>query len=291
MMTTTSSSNTDSPAPEDNNGNDDHSIVSLETSKRICGHMNEDHSVTVYAMARQQLGLWLRQQQQQFHPNDSFRKQYQWWWWWGGNKFPFSNAILKSVTAHGCQIQIILCNGDVCQMVTLDYPFQPPLKKDDKIHEQLRRRFIEIHQQVCRPYLTIGSVIVASIVGLWAVCVRETMNSSIQQPNNNNNNNNMSSNNNRGNVLFLKWMYTEDNTMIPWMVRQIQTGFWMVLVLHCMEALYATYGARSVLKLSWKKTMIWLLSVIVAGFPMTLQLHQLLHLDHQAKQAKKEKNH
>ena len=75
--------------------------ISSEASKRMCAHMNEDHGVTVYAMAK-----------------SSFRLQ-------GGWKL--TDAKMKKVTLQGCEIQAVTCSGDLCEMQRINYPFNPPL--------------------------------------------------------------------------------------------------------------------------------------------------------------------
>jgi hypothetical protein len=91
--------------------------ISAETSKRTCDHMNEDHYVTVHAMAKY-LGA-------------------------------SGDARLKSITLSGCKIQVVSCKGDVCEVQTVIYPFTPPLTSPS----QARSALIAVHDKVCAPRL------------------------------------------------------------------------------------------------------------------------------------------
>jgi len=92
--------------------------ISAEASKRICEHMNDDHAVSVYAMAKS-LGSF--------------------------GRFKLTDARLKKVTLLGCSIQAIKCKGDLCEMKPLFYKFDPPLTSSS----QVRPRMVEVHQKVC----------------------------------------------------------------------------------------------------------------------------------------------
>lgn len=102
--------------------NESSQSISNETSNRICAHMNEDHAVSVYAMAKSKVVL-------------------------PGRQWKISDAFLKKVTMEGCHIQVILCHAMLCQDVKLIYPFDPPLAHPS----QVRSRIIAIHQEVCTP--------------------------------------------------------------------------------------------------------------------------------------------
>jgi hypothetical protein len=116
--------------------------ISAETSKRTCEHMNDDHAVTVFAMAKY-LGAF------------------------------GTDARLKSISLSGCKISVVTCTGDVCEVKTVIYPFTPPLASPS----QARSKLIAIHQKVCAPRLhwlvskpealIICSIIAAMGYGTW----------------------------------------------------------------------------------------------------------------------------
>uniref|UniRef100_A0A7S2KHE9 DUF2470 domain-containing protein n=1 Tax=Leptocylindrus danicus TaxID=163516 RepID=A0A7S2KHE9_9STRA len=96
-------------------------IVSPPVSVRVCKHMNDDHAVSVYGMARDHEG-------------------------WNNTKI--SNAKLKSITSTHYTLSYVTCSGDVCTMqgdVTI--PFDPPLK-DAK---EIKSRLIAEHHRVLSP--------------------------------------------------------------------------------------------------------------------------------------------
>jgi hypothetical protein len=99
----------------------DDSVISAEASKRTCEHMNDDHAVSVYAMARLLLRL----------P--------------AGVKL--TDARLKKVTMDGCHLSVATCRGDLCEMKQLVYEFDPRLESPS----QVRSRLVAVHQKVCEP--------------------------------------------------------------------------------------------------------------------------------------------
>lgn len=110
-----------------------------ETAKRICAHMNEDHAVTVYAMAKRKVEL----------PRKGWK---------------ISDAFLKNITMEGCYLQVIMCHDVLCQDVKLIFPFEPPLADPAKV----RSRIIAIHHEVCQPFSVYASPFFSAIVVLFA---------------------------------------------------------------------------------------------------------------------------
>lgn len=99
------------------------SEISESSSKRMCQHMNEDHAVSVFAMAKSVLSL---------KPG-----------------WKLSGARLKKVSLSGCEIQAITCRKDMCQAHKVFYPFEPPLQTA----EESRSRLVQIHQKETKPKL------------------------------------------------------------------------------------------------------------------------------------------
>jgi hypothetical protein len=122
------------------------SEISAETSKRYCEHMNDDHAVTVYAMAKF-LG--------------------------GFGQLKLTDARIKQVSLTGCSINAITCRGDVCEVKQLFYKFEPPLASPPQARSELQG----IHQKVCAPRLDwfvskpevsiIFSIVAAMGYGTW----------------------------------------------------------------------------------------------------------------------------
>ena len=101
---------------------DDKKYISEETSKRICDHMNEDHAVSVYAMAKRQGPK----------PEPGWK---------------MTSTTLMNVTMDGATINVTFCRGDACRQVPVIYPFTPALTEP----HQIRSRMVAIHHQTCNP--------------------------------------------------------------------------------------------------------------------------------------------
>ena len=97
--------------------------LSAEQSARVCKHMNDDHAVSVYMMARRVVGPSLP----------------------AGWKL--TDAKMKKVTAEGCHLQAITCSGDLCEMKAVVFPFVPILTSA----AQVKPKLVAIHHQVLSP--------------------------------------------------------------------------------------------------------------------------------------------
>lgn len=91
------------------------------TVKRICTHMNEDHAVSVFAMAKQVC-----------KPS-------------GGWKV--TDATMSDVNLAGCQLQVTLCKKQLCRQEKRMYTFVPPITNPAHVKSKL----IAVHHRVCRP--------------------------------------------------------------------------------------------------------------------------------------------
>jgi hypothetical protein len=128
---------------------DDKKVISEEVSHRICVHMNEDHAVSVYAMAKSQGPK----------PEPGWK---------------MTTAILKNVTMTGATIDMIWCRGDACRSVPMIYPFVPPLTEP----HQIRSRMVAIHHHVCRPIYCYDHTLFPAIVVFYLTSLYYTVMSS-----------------------------------------------------------------------------------------------------------------
>lgn len=112
-----------------------------EVSKRICDHMNEDHAVSVYAMAKRVVKL----------PKEKGWK--------------ITSVLLKTVAMDGAELRLTLCRGDACKQQIVTYPFRPPLTEPS----QIRSRMIAIHHRVCTPFSCYHHALFPSVVMFFAV--------------------------------------------------------------------------------------------------------------------------
>ena len=107
---------------DDDSTKDSSSIISVAVSNRMCAHMNDDHAVSVFAMAKSRTasscGSWT-----------------------------ITRSQLTLVTEHGATLQATLCRNSLCKRETIVYPFHPPLTSA----KEARQRLVAIHHSVTRP--------------------------------------------------------------------------------------------------------------------------------------------
>lgn len=97
--------------------------ISPEVSKRICSHMNDDHAISVYAMAKKACE---------------------------NKNSKLTNAKMKSISLSGYKISFVICEDDVCEMKNVMIPFDPPLKSQ----KEARVRIIQDHEAAFTPTLS-----------------------------------------------------------------------------------------------------------------------------------------
>ena len=216
--------------------------ISTETSARICKHMNEDHAVSVYGMARHCVTL----------PT-------------GGWKL--TGAKMKKVTPAGCHLQAIMCNGDLCEMKLVEFPFVPPLATTAEV----KPRLVAIHHQALSPQwqwlytkpLALIFLILCRLFEYGTIVLEcEGMTAYLDQTN------------------WIKQMYPQTEQI----AMAIQFSFYLATVLHILEASYAAYISKICLKLNWTTTVQWNIMVFLVGFPILSEIIALQKIQQQEKQ-------
>lgn len=117
-------------------------IIPPAVSKRICAHMNDDHAVSVFAMAKSLVA----------------------------SRWKVSQSTLLAVTATGAEIRAVLCQNVVCKQEILRFPFDPPLESA----AEARKRLVAIHHAVTQPlvwYKQVVPWIASAIVLAMVYCV------------------------------------------------------------------------------------------------------------------------
>ena len=243
----------------DNSNNDSKSKnsnveISLETSERVCAHMNEDHALSVYAMAKRKVS-W---------PSD-------------GALWKISEASLRSVSMQGCVIQVVLCRQDLCQGQRVMYPFQPPLQNSS----ELRKRLVAIHHEVCRPpwrSIWLGSPLAPTILLGFAgaaycnlVLGLDRLTEHIESSS-------------RLHSLISTCLGSATTFS-----HLVQFVFIFTFFAHTLEVLYVAKASRE-LKFSAATTAAWALQLFAAGFPVLQCFRELVEVDRKCKKARKEKN-
>ena len=220
--------------------------ISAEASKRICTHMNEDHGVTVYAMAAHELtkAKNAKLQQPGWHMTD---------------------ARMQRVTMTSCRLQVFVCSGDMCEMISVDYPFNPPLSSSS----QIRPRLIAIHHQVMTPQiswlitkpvaLVLVLISVAMAHGIFVLGIPQ-FTQVLQDLD-------------EGLGLNLVSTLFGSSAILVWMLQGI---FWFTVVAHIVEGLYAVYHCRTTLKLGLKAQVLWFVLLFLAGYPIMKEFQVLV---------------
>lgn len=229
------------------------SEITPETSKRVCKHMNEDHALSVYAMAKRKLSSL---------PKD-------------GGKWKISEASLLSVSMEGCLMQVVFCRGDLCQVQKVTYPFEPRLKHAS----ELRPRLVSIHQEVCKPHFTsiwltspIASIIAIVFAGSTycaLVLGLDRLTANIE-------------NSARFHSLISTCFGSANNFALL-----VGFVFFFTFSAHALEALSVVIKGQA-LKFSATTTAAWVLQVAVAGFPVFQQFRELHDMNSKSKAAGKE---
>ncbi|CAB9497448.1 expressed unknown protein [Seminavis robusta] len=222
----------------------DSTEVSAETSTRVCTHMNEDHAVSVYAMAKSLLP----------------------------GKKKITDFKLKKVTLKGCEISAVSCQGELCEMHKLFYPFQPPLASA----QEVRPRMVAIHHQVCAPEPTwlvthidaLAVLIVVALLGYGThVIGTDNLTEMIEQAPKLND--------------TISMVFGSASTFSA----AVKYAWIFAIVAHVGEGGYVVYHAKITLKLQTQVIVLWFLMVASVGFPITKEFLELLKV-HQ-KQPKK----
>lgn len=225
--------------------------ISAETSKRVCSHMNDDHAVSVYAMAKAMLQ--------------------------GSAGTKITSATLKSVSLEGCDIAVVTCTGDLCEMKQFTFPFAPPLKSGSEI----RPRMVEIHKQVCAPQISwlfthpdaLAVLIVCALLGYGTHVVGvEELSANIE-----------------GNATINSILSMIFGSA-AFFSRLVKYAWIFAVVAHAGEGLYVAHQAQHALKLEFKSRLLWFGMVCCVGFPITKEFLDLLNV-HQKNSSKEAKGH
>jgi hypothetical protein len=221
---------------------DDDYEISAETSERVCAHMNHDHWVSVYAMAK---SLLLASGKPQI------------------NHSSLSETKLTRIRSDGCHLRAVVCNGDTCEMHPLVYPFHPPLSST----KDLRARMVDIHQELCAPEISwlwtklSCRIILLFVIPIMIMTFGVGMDKSMQILHHAN---------------FLRPPLTMIYGSIDMFRRVTQSSAWTIIVLHLSEAVYVFYHAVRSLKLRWTSALLWFVLIAMVGFPITMEFMDLL---------------
>jgi hypothetical protein len=206
--------------------------------------MNDDHAVSVYAMAKYlgEFGRW-----------------------------KLTDARLKQVSLSGCKISAVTCRGDLCELKPLFYKFEPPLASPSQVRSEL----VAVHQKVCSPRLhwlvskpiALVIFIVLAFMGYGTWMGVPEMTEAI------------------GNAKQLNFYVQKVFGSASVLAELVRFFFYLSVVLHVAEGVWAVYKCQSVLKLKFQASLMWFLTVSVIGYPILSELLALLAIDLVTKQA------
>ena len=244
--------------------------VSSETNERICNHMNNDHAVSIYAMAKQQLMI-------NTNPSNGS----------SSSSKHITEAKLTNVTLDGCTIKVITCSGDFCQQHKILYPFVPPKLTSSN---ELRSKMVQIHHNVTRPHplLIIKHQPIAIVIlfGIGMLLYGTILQYQGESP------------------------QDDDSSILNMILysKICPIVFWLTVLAHCYEMLHTLYYSRFANTvatvattsgdgggeskkpfLSWKNTILWCIVVFIGGFPFWNEFNDLLkyYKEHDNKEQKK----
>jgi hypothetical protein len=207
---------------------------------RICTHMNDDHGLSVYAMAMRSL----------YASGKAGTTSSQ-----SLSKISLKNAKLSDISLKDYTLSYVYCNGDVCSMERVTVPFQQPFMTSPS---DARIRMKEEHERVLTPmwsylYLdpivwiilimtaSVGYAHVYGLDGIWDA------------------------------VPFGCSCCTKAKV-----VKAITGAFYFTIVAHSLEAMYVSYLCRTQAKVSLKSTLMWVVMICLTGYPLTSRYFQLM---------------
>lgn len=229
---------------------DDKKEISDETSKRMCQHMNEDHAISVYVMAREVVSL---------KPG-----------------FKISGVRLKKVTLRGCEIQVVTCCNDLCEPLNVEYKFDPPLQSS----AEARSRLVAIHQQLTKPKLSwfVTKPLVLIILPVWWFLIWASQiagKEDIEKV--------------ASNISLLQFIDPSPEEQVRVFIIFLNFAFFLTFVAHFCEAVFVVDKANSIVKVSPGSMLMWVFCVAAAGFPFLTEYYELYKIGKAARDEKFEK--
>ena len=209
----------------------DNAEISAQTSKRICAHMNDDHAVTVFAMAKTVASI--------------------------KSGWKLSEAKLLKVSLSGCSLRAVTCSGTMCEMQTVDYPFEPHVTSSSEV----RPRLIAVHNSLLLPkfsWLVTKPPAVIIVLILLALSYGEFVLGA------------------DGMKELIDGVKVRHHLSTETIVQTLRFVFWGSLVAHALEGLYGFYQSRTTLKLSLEGQLKWAAILTIAGMPVMQEFTPLI---------------
>jgi hypothetical protein len=213
--------------------------INADESKSLAKTLTESHPATVYGMAKTS-------------PD-----------WTLPSGYSITSLRVKKVTNQKCDIAIMMCRGDLCEMKSGTYHFDPPLQSGKDL---LDNRLKEIHNQVCAPkvhWLATNPLALIVLVtcltlayGTLLVGVDGMVDAFAQAPRLE-----------AGISTIFGSTFIFANCVIG--------AFWFSIIAHAIESGMSYRLCTRVLQLETGPTVTWMVLVFSVGYPILSQLQAL----------------
>jgi hypothetical protein len=220
--------------------------INADTGRKLAKDLNANHPLTVYGMATTSKSL--------------------------SSGAHMTTAKVKSVTNKGCDISLVTCRGDLCEMHNCLYEFRPPLNSA----KELPQRLPAIYNQVWAPRiswlvtkpLALKILVVCGLLGYGTeILGMEGMLALLEQAPHDG---------------FLATVIGS-----PQALCYIVMGAWYVsVIVHLGEALWAAYHCVNTLKMDATATLQWFLAIWAVGYPIFIEFRSLIKLHEEQSKSK-----
>lgn len=223
--------------------------ITMETSTRICAHMNDDHAATVHAMV-----VFNLSNREAAHCK-------------------VQNAKMASIGMDKYHISYTLCDGDACAMKEITVPFDPPLISS----AEARPRLVQDHHKALTPKFT-WLVTDPLMRMLFGACILLGVGTALGQEELGRRVDDTPWASSIVNAVFGTSASFANFVVGAW---------YFSLVAHTMEAFYTSYLCKSTLKMKTGTTFKWFLLNVCTGFPIMKKVQELVAVDSAARSKKK----
>ena len=179
------------------------------------------------------------------------------------NGYHITSSRVKSVSNEQCEIKLTICSGDLCEMKTATYTFNPPLKSGKELFNEDGKRLRQIHNKVCGPkvHWLVTDVLALVILVTCTAIAFGTL------------------------ILGMDGMI-DAISKAPRLEEGISTiftsktifayavvaSFWFAIIAHGIEAVISYKLCTDVLALDLGPTFVWVLLVFTVGYPIFSRL-------------------
>jgi len=218
--------------------------ITVDVSRRICGHMNDDHAITVYGMV------------QYYMPKPE-----------RGGKV--NEARMESVSLKDYLVSYVLCKGNECSKKILTIPFKPVLCSA----KEAKGRIIDEHKKVLDAQFSwlfldpVAFLVVIIFISLGLVhgLGTEGVENIVEK--------------NEIIDFMISSMFTSVATFSTFATR----AWYFLVVAHLFEGSYTAYRCKKTLKVSALSTLKWFVVTFMVGRPILLRINKLVAVDRESR--------